>query len=56
MEISQLKAVAALRKLASFAKAGERLHLSPSTVFCQIRQLEDEIGQKLYEKVGGRSG
>jgi Bacterial regulatory helix-turn-helix protein, lysR family len=49
IEFSQLRAILALRELASLAKAGERLHLSPSAVFCQIRQLEDELGQKLYE-------
>jgi DNA-binding transcriptional LysR family regulator len=54
MEFSQLRAILALRELASLAKAGERLHLSPSAVFCQIRQLEDELGQKLYERIGNR--
>jgi DNA-binding transcriptional LysR family regulator len=54
MEFSQLRAILALRELASLAKAGEQLHLSPSAVFCQIRQLEDELGQKLYERIGNR--
>ena len=54
MEFSQLRAILALRELASLAKAGEHLHLSPSAVFCQIRQLEDELGQKLYERIGNR--
>jgi len=54
MEFSQLRAILALRELASLAKAGEHLHLSPSAVFCQIRQLEDEFGQKLYERIGNR--
>jgi len=52
MELSQLKAILALQELASLARAGEQLHLSASAVFCQIRQLEDEIGQKVYEHVG----
>jgi DNA-binding transcriptional LysR family regulator len=52
MEFAQLRAILAVRELASFAKAGEQLHLSASAVFCQIRQLEDEIGQKLYERYG----
>ena len=42
----------ALQEVASLARAGEQLHLSPSAVFCQIRQLEDEIGQKLYDRLG----
>ncbi len=52
MEISQLRAVLALEDLASLVRAGEQLHLSPSAVFCQIRQLEDEVGQKLYDRAG----
>lgn len=43
-----------LKETCSLAKAGEFLHLSSSAVFCKIRQLEDEIGQKLYERVGKR--
>lgn len=54
MELPQLRAILALRELASFAKAGERLHLSPPAVFGQIRQLEEELGEKLYERLGKR--
>ena len=54
MEMSQLRAILALKELASFAKAGEHLHRSPPAVFGQIRQLEEEIGQRLYERVGKR--
>lgn len=54
MELSQLRAILALREFASLARVGEQLHLSPSAVFCQIRQLEDETGQKLYERIGKR--
>ncbi len=43
-----------MRELETLAKAGEKLHLSPSAIFCQIRQLEDELGQKLYERFGKR--
>src|SRR5579872_2486642 len=52
MEFSQLRALVALQELASLARVGEQLHLSPSAVFCQIRQLEEETGQKIYERVG----
>jgi DNA-binding transcriptional LysR family regulator len=54
VEICQLKAVLALRDLASLTKAAKLLHLSPSAVFCQIRQLEEEFGLKLYEHAGKR--
>lgn len=33
---------------------GRQLHRSPSAVFCQIRQLEEELGVELYEHVGGK--
>lgn len=54
MELPQLRAILAPRELASFAKAGERLHLSPPAVFGQIRQLEEELGEKLNERLGKR--
>src|SRR5574340_1313043 len=54
MEMSQLRSILALKDLASFARAGEQLHLSPPAVFGQIRQLEDELGEKLYERIGKR--
>lgn len=54
MEMSQLRAILALKELASFARAGQQLHLSPPAVFGQIRQLEDELGEKLYERIGKR--
>jgi DNA-binding transcriptional LysR family regulator len=52
MDISALRALVALRELASFARVSERVNLSSSAVFCQIRQLEDQLGQKLYERQG----
>jgi len=52
MELSQLRALVTLQELASLARVGEQLHLSPSAVFCQIRQLEEETGHKMYERVG----
>lgn len=54
MELSQLRALVALGELASFSKAAEVLHLTPPAVFSQIRHLEEEIGAKLYERVGNR--
>jgi DNA-binding transcriptional LysR family regulator len=52
VEISQLRAILVLRDTASLTAAGKQLGLSASAVFCQIRQLEEEIGAKLYEQVG----
>jgi DNA-binding transcriptional LysR family regulator len=47
-----MRALVALGELASLVKAGKRLHLSPPAVFAQIRQLEGELGEKLYERTG----
>ena len=52
MDISALRALMALRDLACFARVAERVHLSTSAVFCQVRQLEEQLGQKLYERKG----
>lgn len=42
----------ALAELTSFSRAAERLHLSPPAVFSQIRQLQDRLGGRLYERIG----
>jgi DNA-binding transcriptional LysR family regulator len=52
MDISALRALIALREHSSFARVSEQVNLSASAVFCQIRQLEDQLGQKLYERQG----
>jgi len=52
MELAQSRALIAIGELASFRKAGERLHLSPPAVFAQIHQLESDLGEKLYQRNG----
>lgn len=52
MEISQLRALLFLKESASLTMAGKLLGQSTSTTFCQIRQLEQEIGKKLYQQIG----
>lgn len=52
MELAHSRALVAVGELASFAKAAERLNLSPPAVFAQIQQLERELGEKLYERAG----
>lgn len=52
MELAHSRALIAIGELASFSKAGERLHLSPPAVFAQIQLLERELGEKLYERTG----
>jgi DNA-binding transcriptional LysR family regulator len=55
MEIAQFRALLALRDSASLTAAGKHLDLSTSAIFCQIRQLEEEVGKKLYQQVGKKS-
>ena len=52
VELAHTRALVAVGELGSFNKAGERLHLSPPAVFAQIHQLEEELGEKLYERTG----
>jgi DNA-binding transcriptional LysR family regulator len=52
LDVSALRALLVLREHGSFARVSEKIHLSASAVFCQIRQLEDQLGQKLYERLG----
>jgi len=54
MDVSQLRAIVALGELGSISKVAEALHLTPPAVFSQIRNLESEVGAKLYERVGNR--
>src|SRR5690242_11129727 len=52
LELTHLKALMGIGEFANFRKAGEQLHLSPPAVFEQIRLLEEQVGQKLYERAG----
>src|SRR5690242_5037664 len=52
MELSHLRAFVAISETSNFARAGDKLHLSAPAVFAQIRQLEDEIGEKIYVRAG----
>jgi DNA-binding transcriptional LysR family regulator len=54
MDVSQLRAIIALGELGSISRVAEALHLTPPAVFSQIRNLESEVGAKLYERVGNR--
>jgi DNA-binding transcriptional LysR family regulator len=52
VELSQLRALRAIAEVGNFGKAGERLHLSPPAVFEQVRRLETEVGEKVYQRAG----
>lgn len=52
MDIKNLTTFIQVAELGSFSKAGEKLGYSQPTVSVQIRQLEQELGTKLFDRVG----
>ena len=54
MELRHLRYFVALAETLSFTRAAERVHVTQSTLSHQIRQLEDEVGRPLFERIGKR--
>lgn len=54
MELRHLRYFTALAECLSFTRAAERVHVTQSTLSHQIRQLEEEIGRPLFDRVGKR--
>lgn len=54
MELRHLRYFVTLAECLNFTRAAERLHVTQSTLSHQIRQLEDELDQPLFERVGKR--
>ncbi|WBY03282.1 LysR substrate-binding domain-containing protein [Ramlibacter tataouinensis] len=54
MELRHLRYFVTLAECLSFTRAAERVHVTQSTLSHQIRQLEDEIGQPLFDRIGKR--
>lgn len=52
LTIRQLQVFEATARLLSFRKAAEELHLSQPAVSMQIKQLEENVGLPLFEKLG----
>lgn len=52
MDTKNLSTLVAIIETGSFQKAAAQLNYAPSTVTSQIRQLEDELAIKLFEKIG----
>ncbi len=54
MELRHLRYFAALAGELSFTRAADKVHITQSTLSHQIKQLEEEIGQRLFDRVGKR--
>jgi LysR family cyn operon transcriptional activator len=54
MELRHLRYFVALAEQLSFTNAAEKVHVTQSTLSHQIKQLEDELGCRLFDRVGKR--
>lgn len=54
MELRQLKTFRAVAERRSFTRAAEELHLAQSSVSAQIRSLEEDLGVRLFDRIGRR--
>jgi DNA-binding transcriptional LysR family regulator len=54
VELRQLETVRAVVESGSYKKAGERLHLSHPAVHRHVRLLEEELGERIFHRVGRR--
>ena len=52
MEIRQLKTFKAVTRFLSFYKAGNHLNYAQSSISAQIQALEEELGVKLFDRLG----
>ncbi|WP_010254642.1 LysR substrate-binding domain-containing protein [Myroides injenensis] len=54
MELRQLKYFLKAKELLNFTEASKQLYITQSTLSQQIKQLEEEIGQPLFDRIGKR--
>src|SRR6185369_14642257 len=54
MELRHLRYFAALAECLNFTRAAERVHVTQSTLSHQVRQLENELGHDLFDRLGKR--
>jgi LysR family cyn operon transcriptional activator len=54
MELRHLRYFVAVAERLSFTQAADTVHVTQSTLSHQIKQLEDQLGQRLFQRVGRR--
>lgn len=52
MEFDQLKGFYNVAKLRSFTEAAQKLYLTQPAISLQVKALEEELGERLFERVG----
>ncbi len=54
MELRHLRYFAVLAETLNFTRAAERAHVTQSTLSHQIKQLEEQVGLRLFDRIGKR--
>jgi DNA-binding transcriptional LysR family regulator len=53
MEVDELRTFLAIAETGGFSRAGQRLHRSQPAISRRLRQLEEELGAPLFERIRG---
>jgi len=51
MEMQQLRYVAAIARAGNFSRAAEQCHVAQPSLSQQIQKLEDELGERLFDRL-----
>ncbi|HZU09278.1 MAG TPA: LysR family transcriptional regulator [Pseudacidobacterium sp.] len=54
MELHQLRYICAIAETGSFSRAAERCHVAQPSLSQQVSKLEDELGARLFDRLGRR--